>query len=66
MSFLARSLTKALPEPKNNEEQEERRNNWQMMVLGAESLAEAQVTFQVLCTQHSAHLVLLTGLLLLV
>lgn len=66
MSFLARSLAKALPEPKNIGEQEEQRNNCQIKVLGAGSLDETQVTFKVVWTEHTAHLVILTVCLLLV
>lgn len=48
MTFLARSLAQALPEPKDYGEQEERRSHYQITVLGARSLDESQVTFKVL------------------
>lgn len=48
MSSLARSLATALPEPMNIGEPEERRNHFQIKVLGAGSLDETQVTFKVL------------------
>lgn len=50
MSFLARSLAKVLPEPKDYGEQEERRSHSQIKVLGARSLDETQVTFKVFWT----------------
>lgn len=50
MSFLARSLAKVLPEPKDCGEQEERRSHSQIKVLGARSLDESQVTFKVFWT----------------
>lgn len=66
MSSLARSLAKALPEPKNIGEQEEQRNLSQIKVLGAGSLDETQNTFKVFWTEHTSHLVILTVCLLLV
>lgn len=61
MTFLARSLAQGLPEPKDYEEQEERRSHSQIKVLGASSLDETQVTFKVLWTEYPAHLVILTA-----
>ena len=66
MSSLARSLAKALPEPKNIGEQGEPRNHRQIKVLGAGSLDETQVIYTVVCTEHTTHLVILTVCLLLV
>lgn len=48
MTFLAKSLAQALPEPKDYGEQEEHRSHSQIMVLGVRALDETQVTFKVL------------------
>lgn len=61
MTFLARSLAQALPEPKDYGEQEERPSHSQIKVLGAKVLDETQVTFKVLWTEHPAFLAILTA-----